>query len=294
MPISFPFPVRVAVGIVASGVDRLRHMPEALPALSVTIAGQAMRASMRVQQEIAELAIRGDEVLGVLGGGPAEHPTWAKFDDEPATSSTGSGDRPDDGEPEAPTDLAPDPAEQDGDGSVVDLPTRSARRGAGTGPSHTRPARSSAARGRGGRQDSTDGAPVEVDAGAPEGAAAELAALADAIAEETAEQIADEIADEIEAEIEAEIADEITADEIAEIISEAVILEAVPDVPDRDGGSTLPGYDTLSLAELRGHLRRLSADQVAELVDREAQGANRAPFLTLLTNRLTTLEHGAP
>jgi hypothetical protein len=56
-------------------------------------------------------------------------------------------------------------------------------------------------------------------------------------------------------------------------------------------GSPLPGYDSLTLAELRGHLRRLSAEQVTELVVRERAGAARAPFLTLLENRLTSIEH---
>ncbi len=84
MPITFPFPVRVSVGLVVAGVEQLRKLPGELPTLGVTAAGQAMRLSMRVQQEFADLATRGDEVLSLIGGQPAEHPSWATFDEEDA------------------------------------------------------------------------------------------------------------------------------------------------------------------------------------------------------------------
>src|SRR5690349_13522291 len=93
MAITLPLPVRVAAGLVAAGLDRIRHLPEDLPALSVTVAGQAVRASMRVQQEIAQLAGRGDELLAGLTNRPTERPTWAHFDeeDEPAETPRPAG-----------------------------------------------------------------------------------------------------------------------------------------------------------------------------------------------------------
>src|SRR5690606_24598523 len=69
-------------GAIAVGLDRLRTLPAELPALSVTLAGHAVRASMRVQQELANLAARGEEVLSPLTDRPEEHPAWARFDDE--------------------------------------------------------------------------------------------------------------------------------------------------------------------------------------------------------------------
>jgi hypothetical protein len=48
----------------------------------------------------------------------------------------------------------------------------------------------------------------------------------------------------------------------------------------------------MTLAQVRARLRGLSPDAVAELLDRERTGAGRAPYLTLLTNRLTTLRAG--
>ncbi len=53
----------------------------------------------------------------------------------------------------------------------------------------------------------------------------------------------------------------------------------------------LPGYDAMTLAQVRGHLRDLSAQDIGRLLELEQAGSNRAPFLTLLSNRLVTLDH---
>ena len=97
MAITLPLPLRVAAGILATGIDRVRALPNDIPALPVSLIGNAMRLSMKVQQEIAELATRGDELLGGVIGAPQENPTWARFDDDepsppparPRPSSTG-------------------------------------------------------------------------------------------------------------------------------------------------------------------------------------------------------------
>src|SRR6478752_2741958 len=89
MAITLPLPVRVAAGILGAGIDLLRALPDDIPAIPVTIVGNAMRLSMKVQQEIAALATRGDELLSGVIGAPQESPAWAKFDDdEPATPVT--------------------------------------------------------------------------------------------------------------------------------------------------------------------------------------------------------------
>ncbi|KAA5837065.1 lipid droplet-associated protein [Saccharopolyspora hirsuta] len=80
---SFPLPVRVAAGLAATAVEQARRLPTTLLGLPVTVASQALQASMRVQQQITELAIKGDEALAVLRT-PEEQPAWATFDeDEP-------------------------------------------------------------------------------------------------------------------------------------------------------------------------------------------------------------------
>ena len=89
MAITLPLPVRVAAGLLATGIELVRSLPEEIPAIPVTLVGNAMRLSMKVQQEITTLATRGDELLGGVVGAPQENPTWAKFDDdEPPPSPT--------------------------------------------------------------------------------------------------------------------------------------------------------------------------------------------------------------
>src|SRR6476469_9308993 len=83
MAISLPLPVRVAAGLLATGIDVVRSLPEEIPAIPVALVGNAMRLSMKVQQEIATLATRGDELLGGVVGAPQENTSWAKFDDDP-------------------------------------------------------------------------------------------------------------------------------------------------------------------------------------------------------------------
>ena len=74
--------------------------PANCPGLTVSFAGQLLRTSMRVRQEVAELATRGDELLAPLIGGAEEHPAWATFDEDEDESR-----RPDDGRRTAATPL---------------------------------------------------------------------------------------------------------------------------------------------------------------------------------------------
>ena len=78
---SLPLPVRVAAGLAVTAVEQARTLPTKLAGLPVTVASQALQVSMRVQQQVTELAIRGDEVLASLR--PVEEtPGWATFDED--------------------------------------------------------------------------------------------------------------------------------------------------------------------------------------------------------------------
>src|SRR3954471_20275958 len=78
---SLPLPFRVAAGLPAPAIERARELPEKIVGLPVTVASQAMQLSMRVQQEITALAIRGDEALASFR--PVEEtPEWATFDED--------------------------------------------------------------------------------------------------------------------------------------------------------------------------------------------------------------------
>jgi hypothetical protein len=78
---SLPLPIRVAAGLAVTAVEQARTRPAKIAGLPVTVASQALQVSMRVQQQVTELAIRGDEVLAGLR--PVEDaPSWATFDED--------------------------------------------------------------------------------------------------------------------------------------------------------------------------------------------------------------------
>jgi hypothetical protein len=78
---SLPLPIRVAAGLAVTAVEQARTLPAKIAGLPVTVASQALQASMRVQQQVTELAIRGDEVLASFR--PVEEtPEWATFDED--------------------------------------------------------------------------------------------------------------------------------------------------------------------------------------------------------------------
>ncbi|MEV6827295.1 lipid droplet-associated protein [Amycolatopsis sp. NPDC051102] len=77
----FPLPLRVAAGLAVSTAERVRELPRQLAGLPVTVVSQVLQASMRVQQHVTELAIKGDSALSSLR--PVEDtPSWATFDED--------------------------------------------------------------------------------------------------------------------------------------------------------------------------------------------------------------------
>ncbi|MFI9011870.1 lipid droplet-associated protein [Actinosynnema sp. NPDC053489] len=87
-----PLTVRLAAGLAVTAVEQVRKLPRQLAGLPVTVVSEALQLSMRVQQRVTELAIKGDDALSVLR--PAEQePEWATFDeDEPGDRSAPAED----------------------------------------------------------------------------------------------------------------------------------------------------------------------------------------------------------
>ncbi|KFU82644.1 hypothetical protein SAMN04489729_6245 [Amycolatopsis lurida] len=76
-----PLPLRVAAGLAVTTAERVRELPQQLTGLPVTVVSQVLQFSMRVQQHVTELAIKGDDVLSGLR--PVEDtPSWATFDED--------------------------------------------------------------------------------------------------------------------------------------------------------------------------------------------------------------------
>jgi hypothetical protein len=180
-----PLPVRVAAGLVASAVEQARELPRLVVELPVTAVSQALQASMRVQQKVTELAIKGDQALSTLRS-VEERPSWATFDDEDELAASGNG-------ASAVTELRP----------------------------HREP-------------DPEPDPPADL------------------------------------------------------------VVDATPEPaePEPAGPNALPGYQELTIPQLRGRLRHLSADDLRALLEWETAHENRAPFVTMLSNRITTVTEG--
>jgi hypothetical protein len=191
-----PLPVRVAAGLVASAVEQARELPRLVVELPVTAVSQALQASMRVQQKVTELAIKGDQALSTLRP-VEERPSWATFDDEDDTAASGNGAG---GVTELRPYRQPDPP---ADTAVETAAAATAAAAEGDAPQHTEPAESAAT-----------------------------------------------------------------------------------------GPNALPGYQDLTIPQLRGRLRHLTADDLRALLEWETTHENRAPFVTMLSNRITTVTEG--
>jgi hypothetical protein len=90
-----PLPVRLAAGLAVTALEQARKLPQQLAGLPLTVVSEAMQLSMRVQQHVTELAIKGDDVLSGLR--PAEEePEWATFDEDetPVTDTVPPADDP--------------------------------------------------------------------------------------------------------------------------------------------------------------------------------------------------------
>jgi hypothetical protein len=200
-----PLPVRIAAGLVATAVEQARDLPRLVVELPVTAVSQALQASMRVQQKVTELAIKGDRALGTLRP-VEERPSWAVFDDE-------------------------EPAERNGGSNVSELHQR-ARDAVVTIAAEPAPA------------------PAEPEKVVRTAAEVAAAAAGHAAPEKTG-----------------------TAAESA-------------------GPNVLPGYRDLTIPQLRGRLRHLGAQDLRALLDWETAHDNRPPFVTMLSNRITTVTEG--
>jgi hypothetical protein len=87
-----PTPIKIILGLAATATEEVRKLPATLPTAATTVPmlaiSTAMQASLRIQQQLATLASRGDEVIRQLRGESDEPPAWATFDDPPAHGPT--------------------------------------------------------------------------------------------------------------------------------------------------------------------------------------------------------------
>jgi hypothetical protein len=232
-----PLPVRIAAGLVATAVDQAKDLPRLVAEFPVTAVSQALQASMRVQQKVTELAIKGDRALGTLR--PVEEkPAWATFDDEDELPRRNGASTV--------TELRPQPPTRT---PVAKPPAPPAPRT----PAAENPAAPSPTTENPTTENPTVKSPAATAPGA--GSDATAADVATGIAEATS----------------ADVATDGAGDEAAA------------------GPNALPGYAELTIPQLRGRLRHLGLDDLRALLAWETEHENRAPYVTMLANRITTV-----
>ncbi|WP_016699629.1 lipid droplet-associated protein [Actinoalloteichus spitiensis] len=220
-----PLPLRVAAGVAVTAAEQARKLPEHLVGLPITVASQALQLSMRVQQGITELAIRGDQALAGLRESPAQA-EWATFDEDEVDHDPG-GERG---------------ARSGGRGSVVDTPVGGATPTGGTSE---------------GDDERRSGASGPADGGSPRRRTSRSAQRDTRAGRATA------------------------ADQAGPRSS--------GDAPATGAPRALPEYPDLSLAQLRGHLRSLSAADLSALLEYEQGQSARPEYVRMLANRLRTV-----
>ncbi|MFC9359418.1 lipid droplet-associated protein [Rhodococcus sp. NPDC057014] len=201
-----PFVARVAAGIAVTAVEEARKLPTTAATLPMTAVSQVLQTTMRVQQSMTALAIKGDQAFALIHWThDDEQPAWAVFDED--------------------TDPAPGV-----DGSTEERSTGPGRFALySLSPQDERTPE---------KVPTPKAAPAATNGAATTKTASSKPAARPAVAE-------------------------------PEI---AVVLD----------------YGTLTLAQLRARLRNLSVEDLTTLLDYENATLARAPFQTMLTNRITT------
>lgn len=190
-----PLPVRLAAGLVVTALEQARTLPQQLAGLPMTVASRALQASMRAQQQITDMAIKGDAVFAQLR--PVEEaPEWAHFDEDDDFSEPWGGS---------------------------------------SGP--------------------TVNGTADIDIGADD---SELTAVFSTTPSRPTPVT------------------EIRESDVAKAASSANHV-------------AVDGYPDMSLAQLRGKLRSLSLPELESLLDYENEHGQRPPFVTMLSNRITTV-----
>ena len=77
-----PYGVRLLVGAAVTAIEETRKLPQTILMYPMTFASQLAHLVMKLQQDVADLVIRGDEILDQLFPPKEEQPEWATFDED--------------------------------------------------------------------------------------------------------------------------------------------------------------------------------------------------------------------
>ncbi|MYR06272.1 lipid droplet-associated protein [Gordonia sp. SID5947] len=268
-----PYPARIAAGLVVTAIEESRKLPALVVTLPMTAVSQTLQAGMRVQQNIAELAIKGDLALETLFEKPADQPEWARFDDDDDTVDAEVGRTPiENGDSTAPP-ATPAPENPVSENTGSDAGGPSGAPSSDPNPSvNTAPAKAPATK---------KAAPKET---APKKTAASKTATNKKTApKEAARKGGTEQAGGRFALYSAPPEGVVNADGESTTNKAATTFDGpVPDIVE------YIEYDSLTLAQLRAKLRSVGLDELEQLAAYEKATRARAPFVTMIDNRIAS------
>ena len=79
---SAPYGVRLLVGVAATAVEETLKLPQTILTYPMTVVSQLAHLVMKMQQDVADLVIKGDATLENLFPPKDEQPEWATFDED--------------------------------------------------------------------------------------------------------------------------------------------------------------------------------------------------------------------
>lgn len=88
-----PYGVRLLVGAAVTAIEETRKLPQTILMYPMTIASQIAQLVMKMQQDVAELVIKGDETLETIFPPKDEQPEWATFDEDLTVADGADADR---------------------------------------------------------------------------------------------------------------------------------------------------------------------------------------------------------
>jgi hypothetical protein len=89
-----PYGVRLLVGAAVTALEETRKLPQTILMYPMTVVSQIAHLVMKMQQDVADLVIKGDETLEQLFPPKDEQPEWATFDEDLDGESADESARP--------------------------------------------------------------------------------------------------------------------------------------------------------------------------------------------------------
>ncbi|MCV7016655.1 lipid droplet-associated protein [Mycolicibacterium aichiense] len=80
-----PYGVRLLVGAAVTAIEETRKLPSTILMYPMTVASNIAHIVMKVQQDLADLVIKGDSALENIFPPKDEQPEWATFDEDSAS-----------------------------------------------------------------------------------------------------------------------------------------------------------------------------------------------------------------